>query len=182
MIFTGIDNGTTGTIGIITPETIEFFRTPKFKTLNYTKKKAWIHRVDSMELYKKLEIFCCLSEKRCAYVERPMVTPSFFKTTTVALRAFEATICVLESLGFLYKVVDAKQWRKKIFPSGYKEKDHKKTSCDIGKRLFPEHKELIKKHGDADGLLIARYCQLMEGQKIVDANEKLVKGLKNAKG
>jgi len=46
-----------------------------------------------------------------------------------------------------------------LLPQGIKGDELKVASKDIGCRLFPEHTELIVKHKDADGILIAEYCR-----------------------
>lgn len=165
-IFIGIDNGGTGSIGIITPIKNYFFLTPTFSQQNYTKAKANITRVDvitlrgvldqirydtAMLLLEEIQVHCI--------IERPMVNPSRFQATTSALRALEATLNVIELLGFSYSYVDSKEWQKVLLPSGSTKEELKKDSMDIGCRMFPEHKELIVKHKDADGMLMAEYCR-----------------------
>jgi hypothetical protein len=154
----GFDNGITGTIGIIYPDgTSEFFKTPIIKEQNYTKAKANISRIDFVKLYdilksKDLNNVMCL-------IERPMVNPGRFKASVSALRALEATLIIVELLKIPYQYIDSKEWQRELLPKGSTKDQLKKDSEDIGCRLFPQHQELIKKHKDADGILIAEYCR-----------------------
>lgn len=154
----GIDNGVSGSIAIIDENGSSFYETPTFSQQNYTKKKANITRIDSGALralllpYKDTNCFVLL--------ERPMVNPQRFQATTSALRALEATLITIEQLGLAHSYLDSKEWQKQLLPQGTKGPEElKKASLDIGCRLFPQHSELITKHKDADGLLIAEYCR-----------------------
>lgn len=161
-LYIGIDNGTSGTIGFIYNNETVFVKTPVRKEQNYTKKKGNISRVDfdeTMDLISQISrgfepnhIF--------ALIERPMVNPTRFKATISAIRALEATLNVLETLGIPHAYIDSKEWQKELLPSGTKgAPELKKASLDIGIRLFPQHKELIEKHKDADGMLICEYAR-----------------------
>ena len=159
MNYIGFDNGVSGTIGIITiePEGIRkthFFKTPVFKEQNYTKKKAMITRIDFNKLLEVLQPFY---KNSFVMMERPMVNPTRHKATTSALRSLEASLNVLQLLDLPMIYVDSKEWQRQLLPKG--SGDLKQASKDIGCRLFPEHKELIIKHKDADGLLIAEHCR-----------------------
>jgi hypothetical protein len=75
-----------------------------------------------------------------------------------AMRTLEAQVLILESLKIPLMYVDSKDWQKDLLPRGTKgTPELKKASMDIGCRLFPQHDELIRKHKDADGLLIAEW-------------------------
>ena len=94
------------------------------------------------------------------FLERPMVNPGRFQATASALRAMEATLIVLEMFKLPLQYVDSKQWQKALLPSGIKgPAELKKASMDIGCRMFPHLSEIIKKQGDADGLLIAEWAR-----------------------
>ena len=91
------------------------------------------------------------------FLERPF-TGKFNKANVSAARALESTLIALERMELPFEYVDSKEWQKEMLPKGIKgTPELKKASLDIGCRLFPKHKEKIKKHGDADGLLIAEY-------------------------
>jgi hypothetical protein len=156
----GIDNGVSGTIGIIDQNGSQFIETPTITQQNYTKAKASISRIDFDKLteillpYKGTDCFVLL--------ERPMVNPQRFQATTSALRALEATLIVIEHLRLPFSYLDSKAWQKALLPVGIKGSDEqKKASIDIGCRLFPQHEVLIRRHKDADGILIAEYCRRM---------------------
>lgn len=161
-VFIGIDNGVTGSIGIINSsnnnQVIDFIETPVFSEQNYTKTKANITRIDTKQLLQLLTPYAN-NENCIAYLERPMVNPGRFKATVSALRALEATLCVLENLNIAHLYIDSKEWQKALLPVGCHGEELKRASIDIGCRLFPMHKDSIKKHKDADGILIAEYCR-----------------------
>lgn len=157
MIYIGIDNGTTGSIGIIIDEWSEFYHTPIKNELSYTKAKKWIDRIDCEEL-KKIFRF---DSKEIAIValERPMVDPKRFTATQSAMRSLEATLVVIEGLKYPYRYIDSREWQKTMLPSGLRDVELKKASLSIGKRLFPQHAGKFKK--DADGILIAEHLRRM---------------------
>ena len=155
-----IDNGVSGSIGIITFNNEAFYyHTPIRKCLNYTKAKKWINRVD----YPALEMLLGDYPESDTFVvlERPMINPMRFSASISAIRAFEATIILLEEYKFPYEIVDSRKWQKLLLPSGLKKEELKAASLDVGKRLFP--KIDFKGFKDADGLLIAEYCKRTKG-------------------
>lgn len=154
--YIGVDNGVTGTIGVIN-ESSYLYQTPIKKEQSYTKKKAIISRIDVVKLGILLNGF---SQNSFLLLERPFVNPGMFKSTLSAIRALEATLNVVEMLNIPYAYIDSKEWQKALLPQGVKGSvELKKASMDVGCRLFPEYREQIEKHGDADGLLIAEYCK-----------------------
>ena len=160
----GIDNGVTGTIACKDGNNVTFFLTPVKKEQNYVKKKDLINRVDVNELKRKLSSAMVAAGKQpqecLAILERPLVNPTRFKATLSAIRALEATICVLENLNLPYMYIDSREWQREILPKGCEGEELKKVSADIGCRLYPQWVELIRKHKDADGLLIAHWGSL----------------------
>jgi hypothetical protein len=157
--YIGIDNGVSGSIGILTGDESYFFKIPTKSEQSYTKTKKNITRISVIEfttLLKNLDVL----ENTCVVIERPMVNPGRFTATLSAMRALEATIIVLEQLQLPYLYLDSKEWQKSLLPSGIKgSPELKKASLDIGKRLFPHLGEEIQKQKDADGLLIAEYAR-----------------------
>lgn len=154
MIRIGIDNGVSGSIGIVGDGEAKLFPTPVFKTLNYTKKKGYINRVDVDKLKALLEPYSSLGS--IVKIERPMVNPGRFKASLSAIRALEATSVALEQLGLGYVIVDSKEWQGEFLPSGIKGAANlKKASALKGVQMFPNLKDEIKKQGDADSLFIA---------------------------
>lgn len=156
-IYIGIDNGVSGSIGIITPDTSLFLPTPVFSGQDYTKTKKNITRVDYQKLYALLEEYSN-EESVIVGLERPMVNPSRFVATTSALRALESTLICLESLSMPYMFLDSKEWQKELLPKGIKgSTELKKASLDIGNRLYPKFKD--SKLKDRDGILIAHFLK-----------------------
>lgn len=158
--YVGIDNGITGSVGLINSKFETFFYgIPTIIQQNYTKTKQNISRVNQIDLP---EIFNSISFNDVVHVmlERPMINPARFKASISAARSLEAVLIFLENAHFGYVYIDSKEWQKKLLPSGIKgTAELKKASLDIGIRMFPQHEEIIKKNKDADGLLIAEYCR-----------------------
>lgn len=154
--YIGIDNGVSGTIGIITEQHYFFYQTPVKKSQDYTKAKKLVTRIDIIELKTILS----LHKNPFAIIERPFINPGMFKTSMSAIRAYEATISFLEVNEIGYETIDSKEWQRELLPTGIKGTPAlKKASLDIGIRMFPKYKELMEKHGDADGMLIAEYAR-----------------------
>lgn len=170
-LYIGIDNGNTGTIGWIGENTHGMVETPVKVEQSYTKKAQKMTRIDHVrlaELFREVQGGCDPSEV-LVVMERPF-TGSFtkgknggrggFVANVSAARAFEVTRCLVEQAHFAYEIVDSKQWQKKLLPYGIKGSDNlKAASKDIGLRLFPDLEGVIKKHKDADGILMAEYAR-----------------------
>lgn len=159
-LFLGIDNGISGTVGVI-GEKLDFFKTPTKSVLKYTKKKANITRIDIPKFREKLlEIIEGVEISDIIVgLERPMVNPTRFNASSSALRAWEATLILMEELGLPFIYIDSKEWQKALIPIGVKgSADLKKASRQVGDRMFPSFKDV--KHGDRDGILIAEYLRL----------------------
>ena len=161
--YVGIDNGVSGTIGFVVsgvPST-DLIPMPVFKQLDYTKKAKNIHRVDTEALEewfsRVLNAFAVVQ----IIMEAPMVNPGRFQATASALRAWEATLIVVESLRpeVSRRVVRSKEWQKDVLPNVKGNAALKKASMQRGIELFPQHRTLIEKHGDADGILIAEWAR-----------------------
>jgi len=161
----GCDNGVTGSIGVINCVSGKtyFIKTPSFSSQNYTKKKGNISRIKHDELYNFLAQF---KEYKChVLIERPLVNPARFSATISGVRALESTLIVIEQLKYSYNYEDSKKWQQLLLPIGSTKEQLKIDSMTIGKRLFPEHEQLIMKHRDADGILLAEY-----GRRIYNKN------------
>lgn len=157
--YISIDNGTTGSIAILTEDGTEFFKTPTISQINYTKtKKQNITRLDVKEFMRLLSAYN--KKNTIVLLERPFVNPNAFKTSMCSIRCFEATLVCLEALELPYEYVDSKQWQRIMLPRGCKKKeDLKKASIDVGIRLFPGFKKEIIKQKDADSLLMAEWAR-----------------------
>ena len=154
--YLGVDNGVSGSLGIITQDNeVFYYHTPVKKCLNYTKAKKWITRIDYPALVELLKPY--YSENIFALLERPMINPMRFSASISAIRAFESTVLFLEAFNIPYEIVDSKNWQKVLLPSGLQKEELKVASLQVGMRLFP--KIDFKGFKDADGLLIAEYCK-----------------------
>lgn len=167
MTYVGIDNGVSGSVGIVEQgKPTIMIPTPTFSQLSYTKAKRNITRVSVPLLQSLLRSYTPVfhsKEKVRAFIERPMVNPGRFQATASALRALEATLIVLESLELSIQYVDSREWQKVMLPSGIKgPAELKAASRDIGCRLFPTLTKTIMAHGDADGLLMAEWARRIQ--------------------
>ena len=156
-IVIGIDNGATGSIGVIAGSRVYFTPTPIKRVQDYTKRRKDISRLDAEEFMMFLKQCGVYNGNSICYIERPLVNPMRFYATESALRILEAELIVLENLEIPYIFLDSKEWQRKILPQGTKGEDLKRMSKEIGMRLYPQFREIIEKQKDADGLLIARY-------------------------
>lgn len=162
-VIIGIDNGATGSVGIITPKEREYFSIPSQSVQDFTKKKQNVSRIDHRGLItilsEGLSVWLNNGWSVRAYVERPFKNPGSFSSSFNAARALESVLVILESLGIGYEFVDSKQWQKALLPAGVAGSAQlKKASKEIGIRLFPEFESEIKKQKDADGILIAEWA------------------------
>jgi len=161
----GIDNGVTGSIGIIVKDefntNVFFYKMPVISQQDYTKKKKRIHRI-AFNAFKDIVRFVCDNEANVEIaIERPMINSTRFNASMSAARALEATLCVLEDLGIGFRYIDSKEWQKAVLPLGLKGSEQlKRASKEIGIRLYPQFTKLITSCKDADGLLIAHYLMM----------------------
>lgn len=159
-IWIGIDNGVTGTIGAVTSQGESFFFLVPVKTVqDYTKKKQNISRIDFSKFMEGLKQLIWDTDLVKVIMERPFVNPGGFRASVSGLRAFEAEIIAIEQMGLPYEIVDSKSWQKTFLPEKAKGKELKQCSMEVGIRLFPDLEEKIRKHKDADGLLIAEWAR-----------------------
>lgn len=149
----GIDNGVTGGVTILSESgaVILHIKTPIKNHLSYTKKKAFVNRINVPQLKTEL---AKAGENTFCYIERPLVNPTRFMATVSAVRCLEATEIVLEELQIPYQFLDSKEWQKELLPSGLKGNELKKAADDVANRLFPKLKVV-----NSDCLLIAEYCR-----------------------
>lgn len=170
MTFIGLDNGVTGSIGLLVEDMVIYKPMPVFRQLNYTKSVQWLHRIDAAALTAFLGDF--RDGRAVCVIERPMINPGRWKATVSAIRALEATQTVLEMLRIPYHFIDSKEWQHVMLPSGFWKikpdkkgkgrlvadpKELKEASFHVGRRLFPQVDWTSFK--DADGLLIAEYAR-----------------------
>ncbi len=154
-ITVSIDNGVTGSIGILCENTATFFATPTKEELHYSKAGKVNRRVDVKELMLALAPF---KQNSKAYLERPFTgSPMMINTALLSARAYEATAIALEQLGVGYITVDSKEWQATQLPGVKGSANLKKASRLRGIQLYPSLASYITAHGDADGLLMARH-------------------------
>lgn len=165
-----IDNGVSGSIAILWNDgkVLLFEDMPVIRVLNYTKKKAWLHRINVSSLKLLLQYAITENDNKetiKVYIERPMVNPGRFKATISAMRCLEATLIVLDVLNLPCptEYIDSKQWQKKILPQGIKgTPELKEAGICVAKRLFPNFEQYKIKDGDS--LLMAE-CMRRKGVK-----------------
>jgi hypothetical protein len=149
----GIDNGTSGSYGIIGPDGVVFDIMP-IKDSLLGKAGKHIKRIDVTKL---MDIFAHNKGKDTfAYVERPF-TGQFLNAVLPAQRSFEAVLIALELMRIGYEVVDSKTWQLPVLGQIKGSAELKKASMLRGCQMYPVHGAAIKEHGDADGLLIAHH-------------------------
>ena len=155
----GIDNGTSGSIGIVAPDGCGFTPTPTKKENSYTKTKKVITRIDVKKLKQLLFDWQIIESVGTILIERPMVNPGRFAQTQSSMRSLEATLIVLEQLllGSIIVYVDSKEWQRELLPGVKGSENLKRASMELGCKLFPKRAADIQKHGDADSLLMAHW-------------------------
>lgn len=163
LVYIGIDNGHTGTVGWV-GEGVHptIVKAPVKNEQSYTKKSQNLVRVDHFKLVNLLKSIIGDNDASDVMVimERPMTNTKFGSAVVSAARAFEVTRCLVEQLRLPHMFVDSRQWQKVMLPTGIKGSDKlKRASKDIGLRLFPDQTEVITDHGDADGLLMAEWAR-----------------------
>ena len=116
----GVDNGVSGSIGIITPDSVSYTPTPIFEYTNYQKTLKKLNRINVKELkelfLKSISLNAHDTLDAIVLIERPMVNPLRFQASTSALRALEATLIVIEGLKIPYQFIDSKEWQKELLP------------------------------------------------------------------
>ncbi len=172
-IIFGLDNGSTGTIACINKldDKLFFQKTPAKLEYDYTKDIKYINRIDIIKLKNWFNL--CLDNQNnenqsiIVVLERPMKNPMRFEQTCSAIRAFEATLIVLEDLQFKYIVIDSKEWQHYFFGKNTALINLKLESMKKGLEIllnkyknkcdYNNIEQIIKNHGDADSLLISQY-------------------------
>lgn len=160
-IYIGIDNGITGSIGIITPDQTSFLPVPSRSMQDYTKKKQNISRLDR-DAFRKI-ITTSNPDGLSVFVlfEHPFWNPILsLKSSKSGVMCLEAEVGIIEDLLIPHESIPSSTWQKELLPVGCKGKaELKKASQDIGIRLYPALEDEIRKQKDADGLLIAEYAR-----------------------
>lgn len=167
-IYLGIDNGATASIGVIGgPTPAAFHRPPIKKEPNYHKKASNISRIDFPAWLHYLQTIQALASLHgCpvfAVLEKPFT--GMAHTAVLSGRVYEAEIIGLETRQIPYTTIPSSDWQGTakipgLLPTGTKGSAAcKRASAAAGVRLFPHLEADIKRHGDADGLLIAEWAR-----------------------
>jgi len=162
----GIDNGPTGSIGVIRHRLAVYFGpVPTKPSLHYGKKGSISNRLDratfNVTLMKALDFNGQSwpgTDNIRVFIERPFTASAMMiKAMMSSARFFEATIIALEDLGLGYEVIDSGTWQKPLLGAVKGSKELKLASKLRGQQLYPQYADAIKEQGDADGLLIAHH-------------------------
>ncbi len=155
-IVIGVDNGATGSVGIMPGDgTAIYYSMPTKEAVHYTKAGKVVTRVDVQALTLELEQY---RNQAFAYIERPFTgSAMMINTALLAARAHEAVMIALEGLGIGYTTIDSREWQRAMLPGVKGSPELKKASRLRGIQLYPHLQHYIELQGDADGLLIAHY-------------------------
>ena len=158
--YLGIDNGTSGSIAIISSDgqLLNWHKTPSFPYTHYTQKGKFIGRLDRNAFREILMPY--VDTPVMVVLENPFINgsrPELINVSCVASRTDEATVIVLEDLMIPFQHIAAKTWQKDMLPSNMSEGETKKASRDVAKRLFPKFE--IPKGCDGDAILIAEWAR-----------------------
>lgn len=170
-VYIGIDNGVSGTIGILAEDEAPLFvKTPTKSMQDYCKEKKNITRIDQKALLDLLKYYTDDWYKVHVCMERPMVNSTMWRASESAMRAFEVTWAIVELLEYPISFCASTDWQRELLPKnlpkkldkngnpkGYDPAVLKKASLDIGNRLFPMFQDV--KHPDRDGILIAEWAR-----------------------
>lgn len=166
-IYIGIDNGASGSYGIVADgwqATFELVPVKKF--LDYQKGKPTnVSRLDWQRMIMRLKEIQSLArteEREVRVVMEKPFTGKFKKAEVSAGRFYEAMLIVLESQKIGYEVISSGAWQKELLPKAKKTDVLKKASKAVATKMFPKLAEKFEKHGDADGLLIAVWASRRE--------------------
>jgi hypothetical protein len=163
-VYIGIDNGVTGSLAVVGELGATFRKTPTVNEVDYQKSKVKNRtRIDHTALCVWLEEIKTRSDmlglEIMTICERPMINNFRFDATVSAARSMESTLIAIETFHLPYQWLDSGEWQKVMLPKGCKGDDLKKASADIGCRLFPAFTDAIRKHKDADSLLMVEWAR-----------------------
>jgi len=161
-VYVGIDNGTTGTIGVVGKGYTDFIETPRMRRRDFQKsREKYLYRLDWELFHIKIQAHIDRCKGSLAVViERPFSNAKCWDASIAALRCWESQLQVLERLGVFEPILcSSGPWQKELLPGVKGEESLKLASKVLGLELFPEHAEIINKHKDADGILIAEWAR-----------------------
>lgn len=144
--------------------------TQKIARIDWQKLKDWFSKIlkHAIRNYIKKYSFEKTNIKVSVIMERPMINAERFKQSKNAARAFEATLVVLEMLSLKenYIIIDSKKWQHYFFGKNTLDINLKEASqnegikylMSINDKKYSNLCDMIRRHGDADSLLISRYA------------------------
>lgn len=152
------DNGVSGYYTILSADgkLVDHGHVPVKRCLNYTKEEQHLSRIDVPKLRTLLSLHTVNQPQ--VLLERPMINNTRFKQSMSAIRAFEATIIVLEEVGLTYEVVDSKQWQRSMLPGDIASDQLKAEANKIAKAKLGE------KIVEGDSALMALWAHKRVGQ------------------
>lgn len=154
-----IDNGTTGTIALLGPDS-PFFDVVPAKPYLLGRAGKVVKRIDWRDLSAMIFQRLPMHQQKNVrgYVERPFTgSPMMINTTVLSARAHEAVLIVLEQLAIGVETVDSKEWQAAMLGTVKGSPALKQASMLRGMAMYPQFAAQIKAHGDADALLMAHY-------------------------
>ena len=114
--YIGIDNGVSGSIGIISVDyqkgtvDVQFLLTPVKQELSYQKSKTkMLTRVDYKECKKLFQDIKDKSDRIILALERPMLNPQRYQASLSARASLEAMLILFEELDIPYSFLDSKE-------------------------------------------------------------------------
>jgi len=140
---------------------VKFFKTPIFRQRDYTKRCKYLNRLH-LDKFKSI-VMSSLAFDECIFgLERPMVNPGRWIGSLSAIRCWEATLTGLDSMHVSWDhvhFIDSKEWQSHLLPGVEGTDNLKLASKELGIACYPQYEKLITKHGDADGILIAKWLK-----------------------
>jgi hypothetical protein len=162
-IYIGVDNGPTGSVGVLDGDKAWYDPMPVFMGQDYVKRDKNVTRVDRAALLAYIKERVPEGREAFCLLERPLKNPGQFESSYTAARAYEAVLGVMEELGIGTGTQDSRKWQSAMLPDGTKGSAAlKQASFDEGMRLWPHLAGSIIKQNDADGIMLAAYAK-MEG-------------------
>ena len=155
--FIGVDPGKTGALAII-DESLQ-----KVEIVDYPGSIVSLYKLLD-KLFDEWDIHISLVH---AYIEKVGTMPKQGIVSAFTFgENYGAWQYAMASAEIPYEFVTPRKWQKAMFDSK-KEKDTKKQSLDLARRLFPKVDLHLEKHdGRADALHLARYARMkfLEGK------------------
>ena len=164
-VFIGIDNGSTGSIGIQVYNAngvrtkYRFMETPTFMMQDYQKRAKRISQLDFDVLRRMLRRYRDEGCEIHTAMERP-TTGKFFNTMICAARIHQQYIDLFTFMRVpMPQVIDSKQWQEKFLPHGTRKEGLKRASLELALRRWPKYADVMSKHKDADGMWICEWMR-----------------------